>query len=160
MLRWSVAAIWKCSLEMSFAAFLHVPREIRLVWYEQRENTSQHALRDTFENEAVGSSWSTWPGLFWCCLWINFIDNLPWLIVSTLSPTLLTGFPEDEWNGKWCLDTCPQILQSVVVWSSTIASHPVEVHRHHLDSRGGCAVCCLRGRSCARHSIRPDVRGT
>ena len=61
------------------------------------------------------------------------------LILWTPSTTLLTGCPEDGWDvlgGRWCMDACPQSSQSdCVVWSSTIANHAVDVHRHRPDSQ-------------------------
>ena len=70
-------AIWGGSLEVPLAASLQIPREIRLLWSKQRENSSQHALRSMFDIEAVGpvTVLVTWPRQLRGCLWVHFIDN-------------------------------------------------------------------------------------
>ena len=69
-------AVWGGSLGKPLAAFLTVPREVRLLWTAQR-NFSPAGQRDIFEIEAVGPLviLATWPGLLTGSYWIHFIDN-------------------------------------------------------------------------------------
>ena len=64
------------SLKSPLAAYLRIPREVRMLWSAQRHLTPT-AGNDIYEIEAVGPLviLATWPGLLAGSLWIHFIDN-------------------------------------------------------------------------------------
>ncbi|MGB1192278.1 MAG: hypothetical protein ACPG3T_05100, partial [Pseudomonadales bacterium] len=70
-------AVWGSTLVHPIAAYLKVPRELRLTWAKQRHRHSTD-FRDIFEVEAIGPLviLATWPGLLRGALWIHFIDNV------------------------------------------------------------------------------------
>ena len=64
--------LWIEGSPTPLAAYLKVPRELRLLWAQQRARCT-----DIFQIEAIGPLvvLATWPELVLDCLWIHFIDN-------------------------------------------------------------------------------------
>ena len=67
-------AIWAPDLAQPLAAFICIPREVRLYWSAQRTSPAKH---DIFQIEAIGPlvTLATWPRIMQDRLWIHFIDN-------------------------------------------------------------------------------------
>ena len=67
-------AVWGSALPKPLAAFVRVPREVRLYW---SASASSPLANDIYEIEAIGPLvvLATWPRLLQGCLWIHFLDN-------------------------------------------------------------------------------------
>ena len=71
-------AVWHYSQEVPVAAFLKVPREVRLLWNTAKASQlPSELLSDIFHIEAVGPLIvvNQWPQLVTGELWIHFVDN-------------------------------------------------------------------------------------
>ena len=72
-------ALWHRSLECPVAAYLRVPREVRLLWSKARGHAlPSERLNDIFSIEAVGPAvvLDQWPHLVAGEMWVHFIDNV------------------------------------------------------------------------------------
>ena len=67
-------AVWGSALPRPLAAYVKVPREVRMYW---SACASSAPANDIYEIEAIGPLvvLATWPRLLQGCLWIHFLDN-------------------------------------------------------------------------------------
>ena len=67
-------AVWGSALPRPLAAFVQLPREVRMYW---SACSSLAPANDIYEIEAIGPLvvLATWPRLLQGCLWIHFLDN-------------------------------------------------------------------------------------